>query len=175
MNTFRRIMALIIAAGMVMGMNCTAFADGREIVEDTSSKTTSYGVAEECDYYIPKNIDDSSQYFRFESMGQRMDSNGYFTFSFSHSLKSSSFRPAQSTICVYASATSSTSNKTYYISLYKSGQSNAISTITYTANGTTEYHYFTGLSTSTSYYLKFTLPILSNATITGSGRVATIQ
>ena len=175
MKILRRIIALIMGVWMVMGVSCIAFADSREIAGYLPSEATSYGVAEECDYYLPENTDDLSQYFKFGSLGQRMDSNGYFTFSFSYALSSTSFKPAHSSICVYATATSSTSNKTYYISLYKSGQSNAISTITYTANGKTERHYFTGLSTSNRYYLKFTLPILSSATVTGSGRVETIQ
>jgi len=108
-------------------------------------------------------------------MGQRIDSNGYFTFSFAYSLNSSSFRPVDTTIRVYASATSSTNNKTYYISLYKSGQNSLVKKATFTANGGSQYYDFTGLSTSLSYYLKFTKSSSSTTTITGSGQVEYIQ
>jgi hypothetical protein len=100
-----------------------------------SSESASYGVSTECDYYLPENTDDLSQYFKFGGMGQRIDSNGYFTFSFAYSLNSSSFRPVDTTIRVYASATSSTNNKTYYISLYKSGQNSLVKKAAFTANG----------------------------------------
>lgn len=175
MNTLRRIMALVIAVGMVMGMSCTAFAESREMEKGLSSESASYGVSTECNYYLPENTDDLSQYFKFGGMGQRIDSNGYFTFSFAYSLNSSSFRPVDTTIRVYASATSSTNNKTYYISLYKSGQNSLVKKATFTANGGSQYYDFTGLSTSLSYYLKFTKSSSSTTTITGSGQVEYIQ
>ena len=165
MNTLRRIMALVMAVGMVMGMSCTAFAESREMEKGLSFYQ----------YYLPENTDDLSQYFKFGGMGQRIDSNGYFTFSFAYSLNSSSFRPVDTTIRVYASATSSTNNKTYYISLYKSGQNSLVKKATFTANGGSQYYDFTGLSTSLSYYLKFTKSSSSTTTITGSGQVEYIQ
>ena len=71
-------MALVIAVGMVMGMSCTAFAESREMEKGLSSESASYGVSTECDYYLPENTDDLSQYFKFGGMGQRIDSNGYY-------------------------------------------------------------------------------------------------
>jgi len=50
MNTLRRIMALVMAVGMVMGMSCTAFAESREMEKGLSSESASYGVSTECDY-----------------------------------------------------------------------------------------------------------------------------
>lgn len=79
---------------------------------------------------------------------------------------------------MYATATSSTSDQTYYIALYKknaSGNDTQIKDIKYTANGKTQSYTFNELSTDSTYYLYFTKPLTSTATITGSGRIETIQ
>lgn len=127
---------------------------------------------------LDENTDDSSEYFRFANPNSRIDSNGNFTFSFKWEMDSSYFKPKNSSITVYAKATSSTSNEKYYITLYKynsSGDDTKVKRIKYTANGTNQSYTFTGLNTSSSYYLRFTKPLTSSAKITGSGRIASIK
>lgn len=133
------------------------------------------GYAVECEYDLPENEDSSCQYFAFDENTQKIDSNGNFTFSFSWAMSSTTFKPAASKIRVYASATSSTSNKTYYITLKRFSDDASMGYGTYTANGTSQYIEFSGLDLYTSYYLYFSKPIISGATITGSGSVNYIQ
>lgn len=167
MRKFRRLMCFIMATVMVLGTSMTVFAADIEEHYD--------GVAIECDYELPENTDDSSEYFSFINLNQRMDSNGYFTFSYSWAMSSDYFKPASSSIRVYMSATSSTSNQTYYINLYKSGSDSSLGSVKLTANGNSQYYDFTGLDTNSYYYLSFSKPLLSNATITGSGHINYIQ
>ena len=85
------------------------------------------------------------------------------------------FKPKASSIKVYMKATSSTSDKKYYINLYKDGSDSSLGSVTYTADGTSQYYEFTGLDTNSSYYLYFSKPLFSNATITGTGHINHIQ
>ena len=127
----------------------------------------------ECNIDLPENTDSSKNYFRFAEP-QRMDANGNFTFSFSWKMSSVSFKPASSSIKVYSKATSSTSNKTYYIGVRKIGES-SYTPVRYTANNTNLYYEFTGLDTNSYYCLEFSKPLTSGATITGSGSINSIQ
>ena len=102
-----------------------------------------------------------------------MSSDGSFTFSYSWAMESDRFKPADTSIKITATATSTGDNKSYNIILYTADGTH-IKTVTYTADGTPYSYTFTGLSTSTKYYLKFTKP-LGNTTITGSGKISSIQ
>ena len=83
------------------------------------------------------------------------------------------FKPAKSTIRVYATATSSNSYQTYYIHLHNYDDT-CVACITYTANGNSQYYEFTGLDTSQYYHLYFTKGVLTG-TITGSGQINSIK
>ena len=124
---------------------------------------------------MPINNDSSEQYFRFVDENNRMDSNGYFTFSFSWAMESTSFYPFASSITVVAAATSSNNNQTYYIGVKEVATGNSVGVHQYTANGSSYSSVFSGLDVNKSYKLYFSKPILSNATITGSGQVKNIQ
>ncbi len=172
------IAALIIA--MTFAPKLVAYAAESEgadnnYVEDACINDSRIEEATECDYYLPTNTDSSSEYFCFNEEGQRINSDGSFTFSFSWALQSSYFKPANSTIRIYATATSDTNNKTYYINLYKDGESNPVKTVKYTANGVSQYADFSGLDTNSYYYMYFRIPLNSTATITGSGQINYIQ
>lgn len=165
----KRMLSVVLVLAMLFTTNLTAFASEKVEYDD---------VAVASDVNLDENTDDSSEYFRFANPNSRIDSNGNFTFSFKWKLESSYFKPANSSITVYAKATSSTSNEKYYISLYKynsSGDDTLVKKIKYTANGTNQSYKFTGLSTSKSYRLIFSKPFTSNSTITGSGRIASIK
>ena len=169
-----------IVVAMTFGSKLVALAADMEEVdsyfeEDVLFNDSRIEEATECDYYLPANTDSSSQYFYFNEEGQRINSDGSFTFSFSWALQSSYFRPANSTIRIYATATSDTNDKTYYINLYKDGESNPVKTVKYTANGVSQYADFTGLDTNSYYYMYFRIPLTSSATITGSGQINYIQ
>lgn len=165
----KRMLSMVLVLAMLFSTNLTAFASEKAEYDD---------VAVACDVNLDENTDDSEEYFRFVNPNSRIDSNGNFTFSFKWTMDSSYFKPASSSITVYAKATSSTSNETYYITLYKynsSGDDVKVKKVKYTANGTNQSYKFTGLSTSSSYRLKFTKPLSNNTTITGSGRIASIK
>lgn len=132
----------------------------------------------ECDINLPENTDDTHEYWEFTGSNMRMGSDGSFTFSYQWAMQSDDFKPASSSITVYATATSSSSDQAYYIALYKknaSGNDTQIKDIKYTANGKTQSYTFKELSTDSTYYLYFTKPLTSTAKITGSGRIETIQ
>lgn len=167
MKKFKSLICFIMATVMMLGTSMSVFAADVEEQYD--------GVAIECDYELPENVDDSSEYFCFMSPHQRMDSNGYFTFSYSWAMESDLFKPASSSIRLYMTATSSTSNQTYYINLYKVGSDSSLGTVRFTANGNSQYYDFSGLDTNSYYYLYFSKPLLSNSTITGSGHINYIQ
>lgn len=133
------------------------------------------GYATECENEIdiPINTDASNQYFIFVDEGQKIDAYGNFTFSFSWAMESSSFKSSKTTLRVYATATSSNSNQTYYIGVKELG-GNSVGYATYTANGVLGYADFP-VNTYTTYVLYFSKPLLSNATITGSGYLDHIQ
>lgn len=165
----KKLLSIMLVFTMLLATNLTAFAAEEETYDD---------VASECDIELEENTDDSEEYFKFGNPKLRLDSNGNFTFSFKREMSSGYFKPASSSITVYAQATSSTDNESYYIGLYKynsSGDDTFIKRIKYTANGNNQSYTFTGLSTSSSYYLYFTKPLTSSATITGSGRIASIK
>lgn len=134
------------------------------------------GAATECDAEcdLPINNDSSSQFFAFVDDGQKMDANGNFIFSFSWAMESTSFRPSASSIDVYATATTSNNNKTYYIGLKEVGGS-SLGYHSYTANGTQQQGSFSGLDSNKWYVLYFSKPATSSATITGSGHVDYIR
>lgn len=131
----------------------------------------------ECEYALPENNDSSSEYFEFiQDSNQRIDANGYFTFSYLNSMISTSFKPAASSMTIYVTATSSpTPNKTYYISLVEFDTDTIVKRVSFTANGVSQYYVFTGLDTSKDYYLGFSLPLFSSGTVTGSGHLVSIQ
>ena len=163
----------------VLSFECVVMAaEGNDVNPD---ETSSYAediieqVATECDLILPENNDSSKEYINFVDSDEKMDSQGNFTFSYSYLLQSDPFKPSFSTIWVYASATSSTNNKTYYIKVKRFSDDAIVGSATYTANGQTGSASFGGLDTNTTYYLEFTLPIFSNATITGSGKINYIQ
>ena len=165
----KRMLSVVLVLAMLFTTNLTAFASEKVEYDD---------VAVASDMNLDENTDDSSEYFRFANPNSRIDSNGNFTFSFKREMDSSYFKPKNSSITVYAKATSSTSNKNYYIALYKynsPGDDIMIKRIKYTANGNNQSYTFTGLSTSSDYCLRFTKPLTSSATITGSGRIASIK
>ena len=164
-----RVMSMVMVAIMTLSIGINAKA-----VESRVNFEKKMDVAKECDYYLRKNNDSSSEYFRFSPL-TRMSSSGNFSFSYKREMDSDSFKPTDSTMRVYATATSSTNNQTYYISLFKSSDDSLVKSVTYTANGSSQYYDFTGLSTSTSYYLHFSKPLSSSATITGSGQINSIQ
>ena len=130
---------------------------------------------EECEYEPLDNTNDSFDYSSFLIMNRRIDNKGYFTFSYSWAMYSEYFKPASSSIKVYMKATSSNSDKTYYINLYKMDSDSSLGSVTYTANGKSQYYEFTGLDTNSSYYLYFSKPLFSNATITGTGHIKNIK
>ena len=146
-----------------------------DIINEEDSLGPWLGYATECENEIdmPTNTDDSYQYFIFVDEGQKIDAYGNFTFSFSSSMESSSFKSKKTTLRVYATATSSNSNQTYYIGVKELG-GNSVGYATYTANGVLGYADFP-VNTYTTYVLYFSRPLLSNATITGSGYLDHIQ
>lgn len=167
----KSILALTMVAAFIFGVtNTSVYASNEKEYDDTATV---------CDMELGENTDNSGECFRFiTNPNSRMESDGSFTFSYSWKMQSDYFKPANSSIKVYATATSSTSNKTYYISLYKynsSGDDKLVDKIKYTADGTSQYYQFTGLSTSSEYYLYFTLPLTSSAQITGTGKVVSIK
>lgn len=167
----KKILSVLLVLGVILSTNTTSLAADVDLPDDYAQK---------CDIYLPANNDDSHEYFEFTNPNARINSDGSFTFSFQREMSSSNFTPASSSITVYASATSSTSNKTYYISLWKYSTGSAsddtqIASIKYTADGSTQKYTFTGLSTSSRYYLYFSKPLTSSATITGSGRIESIK
>ena len=183
MNAIKKLTFLLVATVFFIHLGTFALAaDSDDTTENeyvNSSPDTVYDVAVDCDYELPENnmdIDPSIQYFAFNgAQGNRINGDGSFTFQFSNEMPSTSFKPADTSIRVYATATSSTNNKTYYIGLYETGQTTPIKVVTYTANGNSQYGEFTGLSTNTYYHLYFSKPIYSAATITGSGQINYIQ
>ncbi|MGN0427929.1 MAG: hypothetical protein ACI4F0_09030 [Agathobacter sp.] len=90
MKKFRSLLCFIMATVMVLGSNISVFA-----AEDYEQYDS---VSIECDYELPENIDDSYEYFSFLNLNQRMDSNGYFTFSYSWAMDSDYFKPASTSI-----------------------------------------------------------------------------
>lgn len=160
---------LMTAMVMIFSVNSLVFA---------AESDTAYDVAIKCDYELPENNDSSSEYFRFENPLQRMDSNGNFTFSFKWTMDSDSFKPKTSSIKVYITATS-TSDKEFYVYLFKlnpdSDYDTMIKKVTYTADGQSKYYEFKDLDTKSYYYLSFDKPFFSDATITGSGYIDSIQ
>lgn len=101
-----------------------------------------------------------------------MGSDGSFSFSYNFTMSSDLFKPKNSSITVYSTATSSTSDKEYDILLYKFSDDKKVgSTAVYTANGTTQKFTWTGLDTNTTYYLYFSKPLSNGGKITGSGRI----
>ena len=104
-----------------------------------------------------------------------MESDGSFSFSYSWSMQSQLFKPASSSIKVYARATSTSSDKSYSIWLYKSGEDEPVQKVNYTANGKEQYYQFTGLNTNSYYYLYFTKSLLNDGKVTGSGSIDHIQ
>lgn len=162
-----RIATVLMSMMLVFSMNTTVFAAENDAEPDD--------VAIRCDYELAENDDSSSEYFRFGNPNQRMDEKGNFTFSFSYALDSDLFKPASSSIKVYATATSSSSDQTYYISLYKAVNDTYVKGVTYKADGTTQFYEFTDLDTSSYYYLSASKPLFSTGTITGSGHIDYIQ
>lgn len=165
----KKLLSVMLVFTMLLATRLTAFAAEEENYDD---------VARKCNVDLEENTDDTKEYFIFENLNMRLDSNGKFTFSFKREMSSGYFKPAGSSITVYAKATSSTDNETYYIGVYKYNSSDddtLIKRIKYTANGDNQSYTFTGLNTSSSYYLYFTKPLTSSATITGSGRIASIK
>ena len=169
-KVYKSVFSIVMIAMLFVTANSKVFAAEEQVYDD---------VAKECnDIYLEENNDDSNEYFEFGNPNLRIDANGSFTFSYKREMSSSTFKPAATSITVYSKATSSTDNKTYYISLYKynsSGDDTFLKKIKYTANGTSQSYKFTGLSTSSKYYLYFSKPLTSSATITGSGRIASIK
>lgn len=108
-----------------------------------------------------------------EPSGERIDSNGYFTFSFGYAMSSSLFRPTSSTITIYISATSTNSNQDYTVSVYKEDDSFVCSQ-PLKANGNAQSFQVSGLNTSSRYYLYFSKPITSGNVISGSGHISNI-
>ena len=159
--------ALMTIIMLVLSMNTSVFAAESDAEYDD--------VAISCDYELPENNDSSSEYFRFDNPNQRMDANGNFSFSYKMIMYSDTFTPASSSIKVYATAKSSTSDKTYYIMLYKYEDDTFIKSVSYKADGTSQVYEFTDLDTSKDYYLAFSKPLSSSATITGSGRIEYIK
>lgn len=166
MKKLRSLLCFVMATILMLGSSITVFA---------ADDRVQYATATECEYELPENTDNSSDYFNFVNLKKRMDSNGYFTFSYSWAMYSQHFKPKASSIKVYMKATSSASDKKYYINLYKDGSDSSLGSVTYTADGTSQYYKFTALDTNSSYYLYFSKPLFSNATITGTGHINHIQ
>lgn len=159
------VIVLMAAVVMIFSASSPVFA---------AENDAEYDVAIKCDYELPENSDSSSEYFRFENPLQRMDSNGNFIFSFSWAMYSDYFKPKNSSITVYVTATS-TSNKNYAIYLHEVSSDKQIGGADFVADGNEQSCTFTGLDTDSYYYLSFTKPIFSDATITGSGRICYIK
>lgn len=105
------LLAVLTAALLITGKSgVSVFASDRESYDD---------IATECNIELPENTDDSREYCEFTNPNMRMESDGSFSFSYQRSMQSDDFKPASSSITVYATATSSTSDQTYYIALYK--------------------------------------------------------
>lgn len=168
MKLKKRLMALLLIGTTMLSTNLTAFAATTEAAE---------GVAIQCNEILPENTDSSTEYFRFtkQNPNARMEDDGSFTFSFSWAMESQVFKPAASSIKVYATATTTSSDKTYSIYLYKSGEEDPVKKVSYKANGTSQYYEFTGLDTNSYYYLYFTKSAFNSGTVTGSGRIESIQ
>ena len=183
MKRFKRLISIIISiflvclcyANRASAANLSSQIDKRILAEEDLGPWLGYASVCDDEIELPLNTDSSCQYFQFENDGQRMDSQGNFTFSFSWAMQSTSFKPFATTITIRATATSSNNNKTYYIGVKEVATGNSLGYATYTANGQQQDFQFSGLDLNTSYYLYFSKPILSNATITGSGRVMNIQ
>lgn len=162
-----RIATVLMSAMLVFSVNTTVFAAENDAEPND--------IAIRCDYELAENDDSSSEYFRFGNPNQRMDDEGNFSFSFSWEVNSDIFKPASSSIKVYATATSSSSDQTYYISLYEAGNDTFVKSAKFKADGTSQFYEFTDLDTNSYYYLSGTKPLFSTGTITGSGRIEYIQ
>lgn len=168
MKNVKKIFATLAAMLMVMGTCITTFAAEKEII-----------VYEEAipsfDVKLPQNTDDNGEYVRFSNSLKRIGSDGTFSFSFSMAMDSSTFTPANSTINVYAKATSSSeTQKTFSILLYRWDDDQLVGKAkTFTANDVEQYCTWSGLDTNTKYYLYFSKP--SGGKITGTGYIKSIK
>lgn len=159
----------VLMAVMMLVCNVNTHVFAAESSDGQNDMTISDG------HELAENSDTSSDYFWFGNPNLRMEDNGSFHFSFSFRLSSDLFKPTSSSIKVYATATSSNSNKSYNISLYESGSDKQVKSVSYKADGT-EYNYeFTDLDPDKYYYLYFSKPLFSDSTITGDGRIDYIQ
>lgn len=163
----RALTVLMAVMMLVCNVNTHVFAAENNDGQNDVAVSDSYELAE--------NSDTSSDYFWFGNPNQRMEDDGSFYFSFSFRMSSDIFKPASSSIKVYATATSSNSNKSYNISLYESATDNLVKSVSYKADGV-EYNYeFTDLDPDKYYYLYFSKPLFSDSTISGKGRIDYIQ
>ena len=180
MKRFKHALSLILTVILITtSNNILSYASDVEGVKDSGSDSYSslYDVATSSDVKLEKNTDSSHQYFVFDESGQKMDSNGNFTFSFSWSMDSASFKPASSSITLYARATCTSTVKSYNIDLYRidGTDDTLVKAVSFTANDTSQQYTFTGLDTSERYFLRFTKPFWNAGTVTGSGQITPIQ
>lgn len=180
MKRFKRALSLILMVSLVTtSSNIFAYAADANSTKksDSDSSTSLYDVAVPSEVKLEENTDSSHQYFAFDESGQKIDSNGNFTFSFSWSMDSTSFRPASSSLTLYARATCTSTNKSYNIDLYRIDPTDdtLVKAVSFTANDTSQQYTFTGLDTSESYFLRFSKPFWNTGTVTGSGQITPIQ
>ena len=156
--------SLLMVLSMLMGMGITTTA--QEI----------YKEAERCDdIVLPENKDDKGEYFRFDTSKQRMDKNGNFSFSYENTMTSDLFKPKDSSITIYATATTNTTKKGYSIGVYRYSDDKLMgSFVKYTADGGNWKHTWTGLNTNETYYLYFSQDS-GVGKVTGSGKINYIQ
>ncbi len=128
-------------------------------------------------YAYSNEIQQSSRdYFYFvNDNGQKMNSNGSFVFSYGYTMTSDYFRPTSSSISMMIRAnSSSTSDTTYNVSVYKkgpNGNDTLVKTVSLNANGQYQYVNISGVTAGASYYLQFSKPLFSSASFSGDGQL----
>lgn len=90
-------------------------------------------------------------------------------------MTSDTFKPKDSSITIYATATTNTVKNIYFIGVYRYSDDALMgSFIKYTADGGNWKHTWTGLDTNEKYYLYFSQD-LGVGKVTGSGKIKYIQ
>ena len=164
MKRWKKMLSLLMVLSMLVGM------------EMTVSAQENYEEAERCDdIELPENKNNEGEYFKLDNSDKRIDQDGNFSFSYENTMTSDTFKPKDSSITIYATATTNTVKNTYFIGVYRYSDDALMgSFIKYTADGGNWKHTWTGLDTNEKYYLYFSQD-LGVGKVTGSGKIKYIQ
>lgn len=150
----KKLHATAIFLGLAMSLCVPMYA--QELPETSTSNSVE----------LDSEVIDLSRFEFLGSHGERIDSDGSFWFACNTSITSSTFKVSKTSTTIYASAekcrwsldaydndvyTPLGGNVTYRIELYNASTNKKVDSYSYSNSGS---HTFTGLSTSTDYYIK---------------------